>query len=159
MGHNWDVFTTDSPYDAVLEGLPTQLALALRRLGFAAPGNLPTFVDEYEGPETDLEQAVSEADTATTFIGVGAVSAYTSGDPKPYLRLFYLLSLPLLELSQQWLQSKRTVLARRWRVKLWRGSVLRRPLTQRCLMRHCQHKTKTERGDLDLQAKSCGVEG
>ena len=59
MGHNWDVFTTDSPYDAVLEGLPTQLALALRRLGFAAPGNLATFVDEYEGPETDLEQAVS----------------------------------------------------------------------------------------------------
>ena len=51
VGHNWDVFTTDSPYDAVLEGLPTQLALDLRRLGFAAPGNLATFVDEYEGPE------------------------------------------------------------------------------------------------------------
>ena len=82
VGHNWDVFTTDSPYAAVLEGLPTQLALALRRLGFGAPGNLATFVDDYEGTETELEQAVSEADTTTTVIGVGAVSAYTSGDPK-----------------------------------------------------------------------------
>ena len=76
------MFTTDSPYAAVLEGLPTQLALALRRLGFAAPGNLTTFVDDYEGTETELEQAVSEADTTTTVIGVGAVSGYTSGDPK-----------------------------------------------------------------------------
>ena len=29
VGHSWDVFTTDSPYTAVLEGLPTQFALAL----------------------------------------------------------------------------------------------------------------------------------
>ena len=106
VGHNWDVFTTDSPHDAVLEGQPTQLALASRRLGFAAPGNLATFVDEYEGPEIDLEQAVSEADTTATVIGVGAVSAYTSGDPKrrrlrkssPLSLSYYLstLSSPLL---------------------------------------------------------------
>ena len=82
VGHNWDVFTTDSPYDAVLEGLPTQLALALRRLGFAVPGNLAAFVDDFECIESELDQAVSEADITTTVIGVGTVSAYTSGDPK-----------------------------------------------------------------------------
>ena len=81
VGHNWDVFTTDSPYTAVLEGLPTQLALALRRLGFAVPGNLAAFVDDFEYTETQLDQTISEADTTTT-VGVGTVSAYTSGDPK-----------------------------------------------------------------------------
>ena len=81
VGHSWDVFTTDSPYTAVLEGLPTQLALALRRLGFAVPGNLAAFVDDFEYTETQLDQTVSGADTSAT-VGVGTVSAYTSGDPK-----------------------------------------------------------------------------
>ena len=75
VGHSWDVFTTDSPYTAVLEGLPTQFALALRRIGFAVPGNLAAFLDDFEYTETQLDQTVSEADTTT-------VSAYTSGDPK-----------------------------------------------------------------------------
>ena len=82
MGHNWDVFTTDSPYTAGLEGLPTQLALALRLLGFAVPGNLAAFVDDFECTETEFDQVVSEADTTTTVIGAGTVSAYTLGDPK-----------------------------------------------------------------------------
>ena len=169
------------PYAAVLEGLPTQLALSLRRHGFAAPGNLATFVDEYSH-ETELEQAVSEADTTSTVIDVGAVSAYTSGDPKRRRlgkssplslsyssttpsRLFFLLSLPLLELSQYWLLSKTrgpsTVLARRWRVKLWRGRVLQRPLTQRCLMRQwSQDKEGQERiGLAGKVLESRGVEG
>ena len=47
VGHSWDVFTTDSPYTAVLEGLPTQFALALRRIGFAVPGNLAAFLDDF----------------------------------------------------------------------------------------------------------------
>ena len=75
VGHSWDMFTTDSPYTAVLEGLPTHFALALRRIGFTVPGNLATFLDDFEYTETQLDQTVSEADTTT-------VSAYTSGDPK-----------------------------------------------------------------------------
>ena len=75
VGHSWDVFTTDSPYTAVLEGLPTQFALASRRIGFAVPGNLAAFLDDFEYTESQIDQTVSEADTTT-------VSAYTSGDPK-----------------------------------------------------------------------------
>ena len=56
VGHSWDVFTTDSPYTAVLEGLPTHFALALRRIGFAVPGNLAAFLDDFEYTETQLDQ-------------------------------------------------------------------------------------------------------
>ena len=175
VGHNWDVFTTDSPYTSVLEGLPTQLALALRRLGFALPGNLAAFVDDFECTETELDQAVSEADTTANVIGVGTVSAYITLQEIPsvvvlgrlllysplFLRLFS-LSLLRLELSHQWLLSKirgpSPVLARRWRVKLWMSPVLQCPLTQSCLLSR-GHRTKKDRNEWDQQAKCLRVAG
>ena len=74
-------FAAKATFPLKLHCLAFRLALSSPVSSFTVPGNLATFVDEYEGPETDLEQAVSEADTTTTVIGVGAVSACTSGDP------------------------------------------------------------------------------
>ena len=137
VGRSWDVFTT---YTAVLEGLPAQFALALRRIGFAVPGNLAAFLDDFEFTETQLDQTVSEADTTTVYLLTlrEIPSVVESGSLLLYspflLRLFTLPPLLRLELSHQLLLSKTRcpcpVHACRWRVK-----------TLRCLMR-CGHRSR-----------------